>query len=429
MAEWRWRWKGNAIPGVELTPYLYGKTWAYSVEIDDGPVSTFTVSLPLLADFHFTDAPPGVSGGKQLPFVGGAAMFPLRVNTGSTAYLETAQLQKLEQAGWAVLNHGYNHSGYGWDPAGALTPAQLREELFWSQVVLAAERESKRSPTHFVYPNGYMAYQPYLKEFGLVSGSRVAGKKTTLENLTDLDRNYLDENVWSKPGDPLSGLPRMPQRGQWVIDFTHGMEADPNSPNHKRWRERLSFLEKLGDSLWCAPTPTVVAYLRAAKAARVRVEKGGLIVSLPDTLPGSRLTLKLQGLPATTTPPSGALLYRSGDTAWLTTPLIGKPDVAPPARLERIYSGPVKDIRFPKPVRVAGVRVLQRGETKPNYRLKLALTTAAGERSLADAPLKPNWGVWLLYPLLPNAPAALASGITAVGSDPAVTALEVWTMA
>jgi len=367
--------------------------------------------------------------GKRLPFVGGAAVFPLRVNTGSTAYLETAQLQKLEQAGWAMLNHGYNHSGYGWAPEGALTPAQLREELFWSQVVLAAERESKRSPTHFVYPNGYMAYQPYISEFGLVSASRVAGKKTALENLTDLDRNYLDESVWSKPGDPLVGLPRSPQIGQWVIDFTHGMEADPKSPNHRRWRERLSFIERNADSLWCAPTPTVVSYLRATKAAKVYVEKDELLVTLPDTLPGTRLTLKLQGLPLTATPLPDTLFYRNGDTAWLTTPMLGKPDTAPPAKLERIYSGPVKDIQFPRPVRVAGVRVLQRGETKPDFRLKLALTTAKGPQTLVDAPLKPNWGVWLLYPLVPNAPAVLASGITVGSADSALTDLEIWGVA
>lgn len=428
MAEFRWRWKGSTAPEVRVAPFLYGKSWAYSVEIDDGPASTLTVSLPLLASYYFSDAPPGVAGGKLLPFVGGAAVFPLRVGTGSPAYLETAQLQQLERAGWAVLNHGYAHRGNSWEPDGALTPAQLREELFWSQVVLAASRESQRSPTHFVYPNGYMAYQQHLSTFGLVSGSRVAGKKPSLSTLSDLDRNYLDESVWSKANDPLVGLPRAPQPGQWVIDFTHGMEAAPSSPNHKRWRERLGFIERLGDGLWCAPTPAVVAYLQAARAAKLKIERDGLTVTLPDDLPGSRLTLMLKGLPSDAPTPPGARLYRQGETTWLTTPLIGKPDAAPPAALECVYSGPVRELRFPRPVRVAGVRLLQRGETRPEFRLSLALTTSGASQTLVDAPLKPAWGVWLLYALLPNASTTLATGLVPT-TDPALTTMEVWVQA
>jgi peptidoglycan/xylan/chitin deacetylase (PgdA/CDA1 family) len=426
VAEFRWRWKGvSPAPEVRVAPFLYGKSWAYSVEIDDGPASTLAVSLPLLASYYFTDAPPGVSGGKLLPFVGGAAVFPLRVGTGSPAYLETAQLPQLERAGWAVLNHGYAHRGNSWEPDGALTPAQLREELFWSQVVLAAERTSRRSPTHFVYPNGYMAYQSHLSAFGLTSGSRVGGKKPGLDTLSDLDRNYLDESVWSKANDPLMGLPRAPQPGQWVIDFTHGMEAAPTSPNHKRWRERLGFIERLGDALWCAPTPAVAAYLQAARAAKLKVERDGLTLTLPENLPGSPLTLQLKGLPADAATPPGATLYRQGDTAWLTTPQIGKPDVAPPAALERLYTGPVRELHFPGPVRVAGVRLLQRGETRPDFRLSLALTTSGHPQILADTPLKPAWGVWLLYPLLPNAKATTATGIVPT-TDPALTTMEVW---
>lgn len=426
MIEWHWRWKGSGAPTAQVSPFLYGKSWAYSVEIDDGPSSTLAVSLPLLAAFHITDAPPGVAGGKALPFVGGAAVFPLRVGTGSTAYLEGEQLRQLERQGWAVLNHGYAHIGNSWEPTGGLTPAQFREELYWSQVVLAAERESRRSPAHFVYPNGYLAYQPFLREVGLVSASRVAGKPP-LRDLYDLDRNYLDESVWSKQNDPLIGLPRAPQEGQWVIDFTHGMEAEPTSANHRRWRERLRFLEAQGDALWCAPTSAVVAYTQARQVAQVRPERGGLTILLPDTLPGSRLTLKLQGVPAGVTAPPGAILYRQGETAWLTTPLLGKPDVAPPAVLERVYTGPVRALSFPKPVRVAGVRLLQRGETKPGFRLTLTLATQGGSQTLADTPLKPNWGAWLLYALQPNTPAPLATGLT-VSADPALTAMEVWAL-
>lgn len=425
MAEFRWRWKGSTIPEAQVTTFLYGKQWAYSVEIDDGPASTLTVSQPLLASFRFSDAPPGVGGGKSLPFVGGAAVFPLRVGTGSPAYLETVQLQQLERAGWAVLNHGYAHRGNSWEPDGALTSAQLNEELFWSQLVLAASRESRRSPAHFVYPNGYMAYQSSLRTVGLLSASRVGGKKPGLGALTDLDRNYLDESVWSKGNDPLVGLPRAPQPGQWVIDFTHGMEAAPTSANHKRWRERLGYIERLGDALWCAPTPAVVAYLQAARAARLQPERGGLALTLPDELPGTRLTVKLSGVPESATAPPDTVLYRQKDTVWLTTPLLNKPDVAPPAALECLYTGPVRSLSFPKPVRIAGVRLLQQGETRPEFRLSLVLTTPGKPQLLAEGRLKPAWGVWLLYALLPNAPATLATGLVPT-TDPALTAMEVW---
>jgi hypothetical protein len=71
VGSWSWEWKPAAdeiaSPKVEICPLKYDKEWAYAVEIDDGPASTLTVAQPLLARFAFTDAPPGLAGGRSCP--------------------------------------------------------------------------------------------------------------------------------------------------------------------------------------------------------------------------------------------------------------------------------------------------------------------------------------------------------------------------
>src|SRR4051812_20611726 len=62
------------LPTVSVCPLQYGKAWAYAVEIDDSPTAMLTVVAPELAKHHFTDAPAGVAGGHELPFVGTGAV-------------------------------------------------------------------------------------------------------------------------------------------------------------------------------------------------------------------------------------------------------------------------------------------------------------------------------------------------------------------
>jgi hypothetical protein len=442
--EWTFTWepgREERAPTATICPLKYDKKWAYAFEIDDGPTSAVTVSLPLLQMFTYTDAPPGVPGGKPMPFVGTAAIYPLRIGTGNETFLSWEQVHQLRDKGWGIVNHSYWHSGYGWAPAGTLTPTQLRDELYWSQTILAAEGENNRSTSHFVYPNGYMAYKPYLKEFGLYSASRVSGKPHNLRDpgldFIDMDRNYLDEGVWVKANDVMQGFPATLRSGDLVIDFTHGMEANPQSANHRRWIERLTQLTtrygRTGDdTVWCAPTSEIVEYTLAARAAVVQCQRGRLTVRRPTALPGAALTLKLSGVDphSRIIAPPGGRLYRQGDQVWITTPVLGRPGVPPPAPLlKRIYVGPVQNVTLAKPARIAGIRVLQRGEPKPGFHLQIGLITPQGHTEpFLDTPPGTNWGAWLLYPIAPHRPAISAQGIQ-INSDPVLLQMEVWAIA
>jgi hypothetical protein len=411
------------------------------VEIDDGPVSTLTVSQPLLAQYGFTDAPPGVPGGKRMPFVGGAAVIVLRTGTPNNTFLNWEQLRTLRSQGWDVLNHGYAHIGNSYEPNGGLTAGQLRRELFWSQAIAAAELGEGRAPTHFVYPNGYTAYQAHLAEFGLRSSSRVAGQsRANVDDPkylpADLDRNYLDEGVWSKANNPLAGLPTAPKAGDFVLDFTHGMEADPASPNHRRWQTRLEHLashygQAGDDSMWCAPTSEVVNYTVARKAARLQVDRGQLRLTLPEEAVGTRLTLHLTGVgPKTQFPaPDGGTLYRRGNEVWLTTPMLGKAGVPPPLpALKRVYRGPLRTVSLDRPERIAGVRVLQQGKPAAGFRLKIDLVTERGHETLTDADPGVNWGSWHLFATLPERQAVVAWQVE-ITADPSLKEFEIWALA
>jgi hypothetical protein len=166
-----------------------------------------------------------------------------------------------------------------------------------------------------------------------------------------------------------------PAAGRVFIDFTHGIDANAASANRKRWAERLGTIEKQfgkggRDNLWSAPTGEVYEYVAARKQAKVKVEAGRLTVSLPDTVSGAALTVKLTGIKPETvlTAPAGATLYRQGNQVWITTPVIGLPgSPAPKPAMRRIYAGPLKDLTWEKPVSLAGVRILQFGGVEAGF--------------------------------------------------------------
>ncbi|MBC8135918.1 MAG: hypothetical protein H8F28_08550 [Fibrella sp.] len=431
----------NAAIKVEVTPFKYGKTWAYSFEQDDSPASTLTVSQPLLARYQWNDAPPGVIGGRNHPFVGTAAVILGNLDAGNATVLTYPQIAALKKSGWGIANHSYAHSGNGWEPSQALQPDDFARELFWSQAVYAERIGAGRGAVHFVLPNGYVDYVPHLRKGGLQSSSRVAGSSPRnvfdpKYDPFDLTRTYLDEGVWQKDNDPLLDFPVKLIPGDFVTDFTHNIEADPNSANYKRWVARLNHIATAwgatGDnSVWVAPTDAVITYHLAARAATVTVRSGRVSVALPDTVPGSALTLKITGLGTTTlkTPP-GATLYRRGDTAWLTTPMIGKPGVPPPTpRLRCLYAGELKNLVWDKPVALAGVRIRQFGPGSDGFVFKLDTVTPDGKiASLlpsGESKLKEVWGGWNLYPILPNCPAVLVKELRVTpGKD--LNEMEVW---
>jgi hypothetical protein len=444
-AEWRYTWTpvpGDPTPKVVVSPFMYGKSWAYAVEIDDGPASTLTVSQPLLARYGWNDAPPGVRGGSNKPFVGAAAVVVGSIGRNSTV-LSYEQLDELKKHGWSIVNHSYWHSGVHWDKSKMNTPEQFRRELFWSQSILAEFVGNGRATTHLVFPNGDYNYGPYLHEFGLRSGSRTSGSSPRnlfdpKLNLLNFSRNYLDTEPWQEKNDALHGLPEKPKSGDFIIDFTHGMNADPESVNNKLWVERLNHIAKSwgpeGDnSMWVAPTDEVFDYFLAAREAKATATAGSLAVNIPDGMPGTPLTIKITGLGDKTNlkAPAGGTLYRQGDTAWLTTPVIGEPGTPAPApRIRRIYAGEVKNLAWDKPVAIAGVRFLHEGRhaqgpvtvniLKPDGQTETIV-------SLDKAALEKTWGR-VLNPIVPDR-AAIPAKELQVTPDKSLKEMEVWAVA
>ena len=174
--QWEYPLKGGVKPSkVSTSTFLYGKTWAYAIELDDGNVLSKTVAQPLFAEYKFTDAPPGAKGGREMPFVGTAAIMVCNMAGGNATVLSWADVKELLANGWDIANHSYWHTGCHWDKTKLLSPDQFRRELFWSQAVFSHYvYDDKRAPLTFVYPSGDYNYKPFMKEFNLLAGSPMA---------------------------------------------------------------------------------------------------------------------------------------------------------------------------------------------------------------------------------------------------------------
>ncbi len=444
-ADWTWKLPANVEVSqakVEICPYLYGKEWAYALEIDDGPKLVINVAQPLLAKQQFTDAPPGVSGGKPMPFVGGVAIMVLRVG-GNGTLLSWDDLRKLNELGWGVISHSYFHKGRTWgNPPEILSAEQIRHDLFWSQWIIASELGE--APTHFVYPNGYTDYAQYLGEFGMYSGTRVGGSSVRFPYAPeakhlDTTRNYLDGGVWTESGkgEPMWSFPKEPgpAAGEFIIDFTHGI-GDPGTDSYARWEQRLGNIGQMygaagKDNVWCAPSGEIFNYVNARMKARVSLADGQLSVSLSDEIPGSPLTIKLTGISGDLGEvPAGTTVYRQGDVAWVTTPTIGKRGARIPGpAVKRIYAGKVESVSLPEPAKIAAVRIKQFGKPADGYELKLSAVTPDGNSvSLVDdseKKLPALWGNWHLF-----GPVPLRDGLPArsieIHPDRSLTDMEIW---
>lgn len=462
-AEFTWTFPAaKAAPKVEVCTFQYGKTWAYSFEMDDNPASAYTVAKPLFDKLQATDAPTGVKGGKAYSMPGTLGIFAVAIDNGKPGVnLSSEKLKELVANGWSIANHGYWSTGVHWDKSKANDEGMYRREFFWGQFFISHYVwDGKRACTAMVFPNGDPGYIPYLNQYGILLGTRVAdtphnvlGDSTTCKKVNWLDcgRSYLDSGHWKSQGqlDPLWCLPKSVSEGDWFIDFTHGI-SDPGTDAYAAASNRLEYIRKTwgvdgADNVWLTTSDRVAQYRQAAEAAKVIAAKNKITVTLPDTVLQSALTLKITGLPAKAKlqAPEGGVIYRDakGDV-FLTTPVIGKNITNHPAgNLVKAYEAEIKvghgetiaqEIKLGKTVKFAGMRLLQFGDLPDGFNINLRLVTPDG----AEVPfnfakydkwvkLDNAWGSWRLFPQLPD---EKALPITAIryNAVQAFKKVEVW---
>ncbi len=450
-AEWTYTWptstkESATTVSAEICQFKYGKTWAYAVEIDDGPKWVTTFAVPFLAQFHFTDAPPGIRGGTALPFVGSVAAIASTIDCNDTA-VNHEDFLALSKAGWGVINHSLTHEGRSWgDEAGRLSDQQVQDDAFWSQVLIAAAMPNGRAPTAAVYANGYTDYNrgDALSKVGIRVATRVGGsspRDVTSAKLAwmDFPRSYLDEgawtNEWSK-SEVMADFPATAEQGPaanaMVIDFTHDINRAADSANQQRWQARLATIEKRwgaggADNLWCAPSGDISDYVHAAAAATLTHAAGKVTVRLPEDQPGTALTLKLTGIPLTTklATPVGGTLHRQGTVAWVTSPLIGRAGTLPPA-VHCVYEGKASTIDLPAGTQVAGITLCIHGDLPQDFNFRVALRTAQGEQELPGRALRGGWFISSqTRALLPDVAAVDATGVI-TDTHACVTGMRVW---
>ena len=458
-AESSWRWEcpelAAVTESVAVEPVKFGKAWAYALEFDDGGTFAQDIAAPMLGKFFFTDAPPGVPGGHPIPFVASVALYPFVLDGENNTLLTWEQILALRANGWGVSNHSYWHTGNHWEPKDFLDEPQMRRELFWSQAVLAHFLNGgKEIVRRFVYPSGDFHYGPFLAEYGLNttpvalknSNSLTApaapfdaGSKFHLTN-----RNNMDAGAWDKRGgDDWDSFPQpRPAPGEFVLDFTHGM-GKAGEANVLRWERRLGKIAAdfgaAGDnSVWCGSTAEIIAYRATATKARAGSDKKGIFVEVPPGSFKSPLTLRvklsrpLERLPVA---PPGALLYSRGDQLWITSPPLGDDATPDFLRAKPVHTGPFEEkILFDKPVRLAAVRILQKGDPGAGFVPEITWVAKDGttgrvpvENILRWVPTKSRWGNWLLFPVVPDQPAPEVVELN-FKPAPVFKQVELWTI-
>lgn len=448
-ADWSYTWQGDAGKNVKasISPLKYGKKWAYSIEFDDGSSFPVQYGEKLISQFKYTDAPPGIKGGKERPFVGTCAISINSINTPNSNSLNWEQIKALQKKGWGFVNHSYWHTGIHWDPKKMNSPDQFQREIYWSMTVFGQNLyDGKYTTPYFVYPNGDYNYKKYLGEFGVKYGTRCHGSCHNINDKNfqpfELGRTLLDEHGWKKEGGKvMQSFPEpRPKDGEIFIDFTHGIDK-PGSENYQRWEKRLTNIEnKFGskgdDSLWGAPSEEILGYFTAGKAAKITSKNSSIKVTIPDNIPGSALTICLEGVAKSAKfpiPERGAV-YRDNGKVWITTPLIGKPGVPMPKPAAKlVYKGKIKnETTFEKPIKFAALRFLQMGNLGNNYKLDIQLTKQDGKKESMDlerihkwVPLGNAWGRWQLYPTIPDQKPPLIKALS-FNSDKSFQEMEIW---
>ena len=458
-AEFTWTFPAaRKAPNVEICTFQYGKTWAYSFEMDDNPASACTIAKPLFDKLQATDAPAGVKGGKAYSMPGTLGIFAVAIDNGKPGInLTSENLRELVANGWSISNHGYWSSGIHWDKSKANDEGMYRREFFWGQFFISQYVwDGMRSCTSMVYPNGDYGYKKYLSDYGILVGTLVAGTPQNVlashdsvrkVNWLDAGRTNLDNGDWKS--DPLHLLPKSFAEGDWFVDFTHGI-SEPGKGTYEAISERLEYIRKTwgadgADNVWLTTSDRVAQYRHAAEAAKVTAARNKITVALPDTVLQSALTLKISGIPASAKlkAPEGGVVYRDakGDV-FLTTPVIGKNITNHPAgNLEKVHEAEIKvghgqivpqEIKFGKTVRFAGMRLLQFGDLPDGFNIDLRLVTPDGSEvpfnfAKYDKWIKLDnaWGSWRLFPQLPD---EKAMPITAIryNAVQAFKKVEVW---
>lgn len=455
----RWVWESTELAAVAesvvVEPLKFGKSWAYALEFDDGGIFARDVAESMLTRFGFTDAPPGVPGGRTMPFVASLAIYPLVIDGGNNEFLNWEHIRALQAKGWGVSNHSYWHTGNHWEPENFLDEAQMRRELFWSQGVFSHFlSDGHKILRHFVYPSGDSRYRPFLAEYGLNTTS-VAFKDGNLLTVTpavvDVDsnsvltnRNNMDAGAWDKrSGDDMDSFPQpRPEPGAFVLDFTHGM-GKAGGPNALRWERRLGqissqFGAEGDDSLWCGSTAEIMAYQAVATRARAGVDKGGIFVEVPEGSCESPLTLRIRlgrPLDSSLLVPPGALVYRRGTEIWVTTPPLGSDATPEFLRAKPVHAGPFHEkIVLPTAIRLAGVRLLQNGNPGDDFVPDISWVAKDGsqgrvpvENILKWSPMKSRWGHWLLFPIVPDQPAPEVVELS-FSPSPYFKGVELWSV-
>ena len=462
-SEFTWTFpETGTAPTAEICTFLYGKTWAYTFEMDDNPLGAYTIAKPLFDRLTATDAPTGVQGGTAYSMPGTLGIIANTIdNMKPSVNITVAQMKELIAAGWSISNHGYWHTGIHWDPEKANDEAMYRREFFWGQFFISHYIwDGQRSCTAMVFPNGDTGYGPYLEQYGILVGTVCAstphnvlrsGTNGSKVNFLDCGRSNLDEGNWRDHSDldPLWLLPENFEEGDWFIDFTHGI-SEPGKGTYAAVSNRLEYIRtKWGaggaDNVWLATTDRVAQYRKAAEAATVSVTGGKVTVSLPETVIQSALTLKISGIPASAqlTAPEGGRLYRNaaGDV-FLTTPVIGEKITNHPAgNLVKAHEAEIKvsagsvvaqEITFDEPVKFAGMRLLQFGDLPSDgFDINLRLVTANGEVPFNFAKynkyvtLGNAWGTWRLFPQLPDEEALPIIGVR-YNAVQAFKKVEIW---
>lgn len=462
-SDFTWSFPDAAVaPKAEICTFLYGKTWAYSFEMDDNPAGAFTIAKPLFDACTATDAPPGVPGGHLRHLPGTLAIIACALDNGNGTNISLEQLKTVLADGWSIANHGYWSTGIHWDKALANDAWMYHREFFWGQFFISRYLwEGKRACTGMVFPNGDPGYIPFLEEYGFLLGTRYADSPhnvladgtTRKVNWLDCGRLMLDTGHWQSLGqlDPLWLLPKEVREGDWLIDFTHGI-SEEGKGNHEAAAKRLEYIRKTwgsdgADNVWFAPSDRVAEYRKAAEAATVAVTRNTVTVSLPDKVYAAPLTLKILGIDpkAELRAPEGGLVYRDADGAvYLTTPVLGtRVNPHPAGNLSLVYDadlkvatreapGEAQEISFDKPVKLAAVRLRQMGGLPEGFRLDLRFVTPDGKEvpfndskyakwiKLGDA-----WGNWRLFPLLPDEEPLPVVAVR-FNAVPAFNRVEVW---
>jgi hypothetical protein len=100
--------------------------------------------------------------------------------------------------------------------------------------------------------------------------------------------------------------------------------------------------------------------------------------------------------------------------------------------VRRLYAGPIKDLTFEQPVRIAAVRLLYTAPPPPDFKVQVDAVMDQGTQSLVPEGFtnpKGAWHQWMLLSTVPTRPAVPAKGLHVTPEKKSLQAMEVWVVA